>query len=255
LNDQPLYAPPRDVKSLEDCLFYHVTDLPGVGTVGEHWDLRATIGAYLGDVDFSGQRVLDVGTASGFLTFEMERRGAEVVSFDVPDGRLMNHVPYSQPGFDEAKLLDSMDWSSNRLKNSYWFAHRAFGSRARVHYGDIYALPDALGAFDVVVFGMVLPHLRDPFRAMQSGARLSRDRVVVIQQGLPHAEPVMQFMPDPATCADPRDWWFMSEGCVERMLGVLGFALEKKTRAKHFCVARSRFEECTTFVARRVART
>jgi SAM-dependent methyltransferase len=254
LNEETLYAPARDVKSLEECHFYHVTDLPGVGTVGEHWDLRRTIDAYLGQVDFQGRRVLDVGTASGFLSFEMERRGADVVSFDVPDGRLLNHVPYANPAFDEAGLLDSMAASSNRLKNSYWFAHRAFGSRARVHYGDIYALPESLGTFDVVVFGMVLPHLRDPFLALQSGARLSRDRVVVIQQSLPYDDAVMHFMPDPATCSDPRDWWYMSEGCMTRMLAVLGFTVERKTRAQHFCVARDRFEECTTFVARRTPR-
>jgi SAM-dependent methyltransferase len=249
-----LYAAPRDVSSVGECSFYHVTDVPGVGTVGDQWDLRKTIDAYLGDVDFKGRRVLDVGTASGFLTFEMERRGAEVVSFDIPDGALWNYVPFAQARFDEAKLLQDLAWHSNRIKNSYWFAHRAFGSKARVHYGDIYALPEELGAFDVVVFGMVLPHLRDPFRAMQSGARLARDRVVVIQQGMPYSEPVMHFMPDPATCADPLSWWFMSEGCVERMLAVLGFELETKTRAPHFCTVRGRFEECTTFVAKRVAR-
>ena len=251
MNDSSLYAAPRDVASIDDCSFYHVTDLPGAGTVGDQWDLRKTIQAYLGDVEFRGRRVLDVGTASGFLSFEMERRGAEVVSFDIPDGTLWNYVPFAQAKFDEAKLLKDLAWHSDRIKNSYWYAHRALGSRARVHYGDIYALPEALGQFDVVVFGMVLPHLRDPFRALQSGARLSRDRVVVIQQGLQYAEPMMHFMPDPATCADPLAWWYMSEGCVERMLGVLGFALEKKTRAKHLCLARDCFEECTTFVARR----
>jgi predicted nicotinamide N-methyase len=35
---------------------------------------------YLGNFDFVGKRVLDVGAASGFLTFEMEKRGAEVVA-------------------------------------------------------------------------------------------------------------------------------------------------------------------------------
>ncbi len=40
---------------------------------------------YLGKVDFAGQRVLEIGPASGFLTFEMEKRGAEVVSVEVTD--------------------------------------------------------------------------------------------------------------------------------------------------------------------------
>jgi SAM-dependent methyltransferase len=251
LTEQPLYAAPRDVRTLEDCAFYHVTDLPGVGTVGDQWDLRGTIDAYLGGAEFDGRRVLDVGTASGFLTFEMERRGAEVVSFDIADGADWNCVPFASPAFDLERLRRSQSRNSERIRNSYWYAHRAWRSRARVHYGDIDALPEGLGAFDVVVFGMVLPHLRDPFRALASGARLSRDRVVVVQQGLARAEPIMHFMPDPATCADPLSWWFMSEGCVERMMGVLGFVLEEKATSAHLCAIRHRFEDCTTFLFRR----
>ena len=63
-------------------------ELPGVGVVGGQWDLRETIEDYLAAFPFAGKRVLDVGAARGFPSFEMERRGAEVVSFDMsPDGR------------------------------------------------------------------------------------------------------------------------------------------------------------------------
>ena len=68
---------------VDECYFYHHMDLPGLDEVGKGWDLRETINEYLGGYDFRGKRVLDVGTASGFLTFEMEKRGAEVVSFDM----------------------------------------------------------------------------------------------------------------------------------------------------------------------------
>jgi SAM-dependent methyltransferase len=249
---EPLsYAQPREVEGIEACAFYHVTDLPTLGTVGDQWDLRATIRDYLGRFPFAGKRVLDVGAASGFLTFEMERQGAEVVSFDIPDGGDWNYVPYAHPDFDAPGLIRDLRSHSDRIKNAYWLAHRALGSRARAFYGDIYDLPEGLGSFDVVVFGMVLPHLRDPFRALASGARLSRESVIVVQQGMPSPEPIMHFMPDAARRDDPLTWWFMSEGCVERMLGVLGFALERRTRARHRCVVRDRWEECTTFVARR----
>src|SRR5713226_1761530 len=69
-----LFASPRRGVRKEDCAFYHVCDLPGAGQVGHHWDLRDTIDDYLGRYKFSGKTVLDVGTASGFLTFEMEKR-------------------------------------------------------------------------------------------------------------------------------------------------------------------------------------
>ncbi len=245
------YVPPREIEQLADCAFYHFMDLPGVGTVGDHWDLRPTIDDYLGHFDFAGKRVLDVGAASGFLSFEMEKRGADVVSFDIPDGTQWNYVPFAQPGFDAAKLVKDLHSHVDRIKNAYWYAHRVLGSRARAYYGDIYDIPLALGPVDVALFGMVLPHLRDPFRALASGARLSREWVIVVQQGTTSADPVMHFMPDPRTLADPISWWFMSEGCVERMLEVLGFKLWAKTRAQHHCVIRKRWEECTTFIGRR----
>jgi hypothetical protein len=48
-----------------------------------HWDLRGGVDHYLGKVAFAGERVLEIGPASGFLTFEMEKRGAAVVSVEV----------------------------------------------------------------------------------------------------------------------------------------------------------------------------
>ena len=57
--------------------------------------LRKTIDDYLGNFDFRGKRVLDVGTATGFLSFEMEKRGAEVVSFDMASRAQWQLVPFS----------------------------------------------------------------------------------------------------------------------------------------------------------------
>jgi SAM-dependent methyltransferase len=249
------YVPRWEVNNLDECSFYHVMDLPGVGTIGNTWDLRKTIHDYLGRFDFTGKRVLDVGSASGFLTFEMERRGASVVSFDIQAGSEWNYVPYASPAFDVKELTERLEWDIRRIKRAYWYAHRALQSRASVYYGNIYDIPAALGAFDVVNFGMVLPHLRDPFLAMQSAARLSRRWVIITQQSMQTAEPVMRFIPDAATCADPLTWWAISEGCTESMLKVLGFDVVSKIRAKHHCLIRRHDEVCTAFVARRVHET
>ena len=61
------FEEPRTVPSIDDCYFYHVMDLPGHGVVGREWDLRGGEAAYLGGVAFHGKRVLEFGTASGFL--------------------------------------------------------------------------------------------------------------------------------------------------------------------------------------------
>jgi len=89
-----LYAEPLDSSSPSECFFYHSMTLPDFGEIQGHWDLRDVAHAYLGNVEFAGKRVLDVGAASGFLTFEMEKRGAEVVSFDLDDGANWDVVPH-----------------------------------------------------------------------------------------------------------------------------------------------------------------
>ena len=83
------------VEDIADCYFYHTMELPGHGVIeGRDWDLRGGVDEYLGKVDFAGQRVLEIGPASGFLTFEMEKRGAEVVSVEVTDEHGWDFVPY-----------------------------------------------------------------------------------------------------------------------------------------------------------------
>jgi 2-polyprenyl-3-methyl-5-hydroxy-6-metoxy-1,4-benzoquinol methylase len=77
------YAAPRVITDVRDCFFYHTIDVPGHGTINGDWDLRPGIRDYLGQVDFLGKRVLDVGAASGFLTFTMEKQGAQVISYDL----------------------------------------------------------------------------------------------------------------------------------------------------------------------------
>jgi SAM-dependent methyltransferase len=247
------FETPRNVPDIAECAFYHYMDLPGIGQVGDHWDLRRTIEEYFGGFDFRGTRALDVGAASGYLTFEMEKRGANVVSFDLADGGDWDCVPFAHPGFDLQKLVRDLKWHINRIKNAYWYAHRVLGSKAKAYYGDIYDFPAELGSFDVVVFGMVLPHLRDPFRALQSASRLSSEWLVITQQCLQRSEPVCLFQPDPETRADAITWWMMSEGCIDHMLRVLGFKIVSLTRAMHDCPIRKHAEECSTFIARRVS--
>ena len=58
---------PKHIRQ-EDCVFYHCIGIPGIGEVAGPWDLRATVDPYLSEVNFSGQRVLEKGRASGFLT-------------------------------------------------------------------------------------------------------------------------------------------------------------------------------------------
>ena len=73
-------APSRIATSITPC------SSRGVGKIIGLWDLRQTVDDYLGRIDFAGKRVLEIGPASGFLTIEMERRGADVVAVELPEG-------------------------------------------------------------------------------------------------------------------------------------------------------------------------
>src|ERR1700691_3228003 len=98
MNSEP-YAEPRNITSLGECYFYHSIDLPEYGAVSGEWDLRPGLDAYLGKYDFAGKRVLDVGAASGILSFHAESRGAEVVSFDLSEDYPWDIVPFSNQDF------------------------------------------------------------------------------------------------------------------------------------------------------------
>jgi hypothetical protein len=68
--------------------------LPGGQFARGNWDLRNSFEKYTANVQFARKRVLDVGTASGFLSFEAEKRGAEVVSFDSASPKMHAGVPF-----------------------------------------------------------------------------------------------------------------------------------------------------------------
>jgi hypothetical protein len=251
-----LFAKPRTSVRQEDCFFYHVCDLPGVGTVGGHWDLRETIDGYLGRIAFAGKTVLDVGTASGYLTFEMEKRGATVTSFDVGGETDTEIVPFWDDPYPRSRILADQRDGFDRLKNSYWFCHEKLGSRARAYYGNVYRLPQALGRYDIVMLGMCLPHIRDQLGALESISRHAGDTFIITQQTLPDERPVAMTIPqaDTENKAHLRfAWWLMSDGCVKNFMGILGFGLENMYKGQHKCVAYAapRLEECTTFIFRR----
>lgn len=224
--NRDIYASPRVVTDITQCYFYHTIDLPKIGTVEGNWDLRAGLHEYLGNFDFRGKRVLDIGTANGILSFWMEKHGAEVISFDLDKEGDWDMVPfanwpeYEQISNDRKTIID-------RLNNAYWFCHRLHQSNAQVVYGNVYDIPCEIESVDVSVFGCILLHLRDPFLALQSGLKLTRKAVIVTDvlrgQIVSTTEPYMRFLPDAKTLEPKDTWWDLPPELIVRMLGVLGF--------------------------------
>ncbi|MCP4574849.1 MAG: hypothetical protein GY846_00990 [Deltaproteobacteria bacterium] len=229
-----MYAEPRVIEDIDQCYFYHTIDLPGHGTIEGDWDLRNGINDYFGGVNFSGKKVLDVGTANGMLCFEIERQGGDVVAFDLSTDYSWDLVPYAKWKNYES-ILQGHSYHINKLNNAFWFCHRCLNSNAKVVYDNIYDIPEQIGELDIVVYGSILLHLRDPFLALQSGTKLTRGAVVVTdvlghqtlkaKKGADHGpeEPYMKFLPDSETMEPKDTWWDLSPEVISRMLKVLGF--------------------------------
>ena len=173
-----LYAQPRNVTRVEDCFFYHVMELPTIGVVGGLWDLREGVDEYLGGIDVSGKRVLEIGPASGFITMQLESRGAEVVAHELGANEQWDLVPHHRLSIAEVQANRRRELRS--LRNSFWLTHRLFGSSARVHYGSAYTLPSELGRFDFAIIASVLMHTRDPLRIIERCAELTDEAIVIV---------------------------------------------------------------------------
>jgi hypothetical protein len=254
--------PPAASISLEDCFFYHTMEIPGTGLVRGQWDLRADPEVYLGRIDLEGRRVLEIGPASGYLTFHMERRGAEVVGSELSGGGDWDLVPFH--GLSDSDYVESRQALTRALHNGFWLAHQAHRSNAGVVYGSVYDLPEDLEGFDIAVFSAVLLHLRDPFQALRKVLTKVGERVVVsdmfpwhrmppgvadvfrarpesewsggsrevalpeaIEAAIDALPPQMYFCPD-SRLRQPREtWWQFTPSLIREFVGVLGFETER----------------------------
>jgi len=216
-----LFAAPREVKDIGECYFYHTVDIPGHGVIKGDWDLRRGLNAYLGNVDFAGRRVLEIGPASGFLTFEMEKRGARVVSVEVTDDHGWDFVPYPADRLEE--VFGPRRIIMQQLKNSYWFNHAACHSRAQVYYGNVYELPTALGEFDIAVMGSVLLHCHSPLRIVEQCLKKATSLIITDMYYPELKEPICRFVPTPENFLW-HTWWHFSPKLFTQFLAVAGFS-------------------------------
>ena len=216
-----IFSEPLKVKNVADCYFYHTIELPGHGVIGGDWDLRAGVDEYLGNVEFARKRVFEIGPASGFLTFEMEKRGAEVVSVEVTAEHGWDFVPYPSARLEE--ILGPRRIVMQQLKNSYWFSHAALHSKAQVYYGDVYNLPAALGEFDIAVMAAVLLHCRDPLQIVEQCGKRAKT-LIIVDKFHPDLEgaPICRLAPTPENFLW-HTWWHFSTQFFTQFLAVMGF--------------------------------
>jgi SAM-dependent methyltransferase len=118
------------------------TVIPGIVPVA---NLKARLDAYPLPEDLRGKRVIDIGAASGWNSFEAERRGAEVVAIDCVE-------------YEELTIV-------RRLR----------GSKVEYAVIDMEELtPERFGFFDYALFFGVLYHLRHPLLALENVCAVTR---------------------------------------------------------------------------------
>jgi len=241
--EKQIYTPPRIVTDRRECVFYHEMDLPGYGHICDpttRWDLRGREREYLGGVEFTGKRTLDVGTASGYLSFFVESQGARVVSLDLSEKESWDFVPYQR--FDTKQLGELFSNRKERvrkLNNAYWLAHRVLHSNAKMVHSTVYSIPEKIGPVDITMISSVLLHVRDPFLALQSALRITKETVIVTEPddaafrsagdyGTDSKEsklegPTMRLLPPRPDHSDLFTWWQLTPELAQRFLKVLGF--------------------------------
>ncbi len=176
------------------------TVLPGVNGLEV---LRARLGSFPIPEDLRGRRVLDVGAASGWFSFEMERRGAEVVAVDC--------VEYS-----ELRAVAELR-----------------GSRVDYRLLDVDELdPASIGTFDYILFFGVLYHLRHPLLGLEKICALARDQVFVesfVADGLGERSEActLEFYETDELGGQIDNWFGPTTKCLLAMCRSAGFAQVK----------------------------
>jgi SAM-dependent methyltransferase len=193
------------------------------GDVCGEWDLRGNTQHYLGDVELKGRSVLEIGPASGYLSFYMEDQGAHVTCLEPSMAHLWDIVPFE--GFDTVRWRQEFTNSIEMVRNSFWYVHQQKKSRVRMVEGDPYALPEALGVFDVSLLACVLLHCRSPFDILRNVAAHTRRTVIVTEQHNPALgnDALCGLLPHRHATPQVHTWWQFTPQFFISILGLLGF--------------------------------
>jgi tRNA (mo5U34)-methyltransferase len=208
--------------------WYHTIDVaPGISTPGV-FDLRPIVDR-IPWPDVRGKRCLDVGPYDGFLSFELERRGAaEVVATDISHPSEWDWpIVLREQG---TEVLDRI--SGAEPGAGFEVAKRILGSSVeRVEVNAYDLSPDTVGKFDVVVCGSLMLHLRDPVRALEAirsvcnGEFLSSEQISPPLSLLGRRRPLAQLRGG-VRC----QWWIPNQAGHRLMVESAGFEIERTTR-------------------------
>ncbi len=166
--------------------------------------------------DLQGRSALDIGCNAGFYSFELAKRGADVLAIDSSD-----------------HYLRQASWAATELE---------LADRVEFRRMQVYDLARLDRAFDLVLFLGVLYHLRYPLLALDLVSRKAAGTLVLQTLTMPGDEveentslpkinerdalrsagwPSMAFIEE-AMADDPTNWWVPNHACILSMLRSCG---------------------------------
>ena len=191
----------RQIERLSKLGWYHSIELPGGGVIEGHQSLaqlKKRVAQFPIPQDLTGKRVLDIGAWDGWFSFEMERRGASVLSVD---------------STRNTRLLE---------------AKKLLGSKIEYHIADICRLTaKEVGTFDIVLFLGVLYHLKHPVMALENVCGMCREMACIesfVTEGDLHTIPVMEFYETTELRGQLDNWVGPNLACLMAFCRTAGFA-------------------------------
>ncbi len=189
--------------------WWHSFDLPDgrkIRGTNDLAGLKRRIATFPIPDDLSGKRVLDIGAWDGWFSFEMERRGADVVAVD------------------------------NVESANFLYLHRELRSKIDYRILDVYELtPEKLGRFDIVLFLGVLYHLKHPLLALEKVCALTKDFAAIGSFTSPDTgPPAMEFFEIDELGGQFDNWCAPNPACLVAMCRTAGFARAELLNVNEF---------------------
>lgn len=184
--------------------------------------------------DLRGCRALDIGCNAGFYSFELAKRGADVVGMD-----------------HDLHYLAQARWARSRL---------GLDDRVELRHLGVYDVARMSESFDLVLFMGVLYHLRYPMLALDLVAERVRGTLVLQTLTMPDEErigappdlslddramlqepgwPTMAFV-EHQMAGDQTNWWVPNAAAVEAMLRTAGMRIVDQPGHEIWIAARER---------------
>lgn len=221
---------PQD-KTADDFYWYHSIDLlNGQKTRGDY-DMEKYLPYYHFPSDMTGMSVLDVGRASGFFSFEFERRGADVTATE-----LRSMADWDFLGGEDVRKERLKAYSSGKeniddhmIRGAFFFAHNLRKSKVKPVDASIYELSPSLFGnkkFDLVFAWSLTSHLKNPIMAFERLLSVTAGTCIISAPSLEIQEfstiPLMAFVGKQSD-VDQRSWWVYTPMALEEALYAAGF--------------------------------